>query len=426
MRVDHVENIVEKQIIPPFSKTIQNRINWFAFFLAFPFLSIAGNSITIFIFISIAFTVGAFWQKKFVGRILFYGFLFIGILSTILTPLIERHENLASVLILIQYTYWIFMASFFILHAQRIDFLQVSKWIFYGVIGYTVAFYIIPFELENPLLSIEFKPGRNAFVFNMLACIPLTFYYLKQRYSKLRIVFIALLYLVILLLTNGRSGSIIILMQLLLIFSVLSPTIQKTTKWMVLFLGMVFVVFENDEVQIILNSSADQVETINPRLASLMRSEGEGDLTMDKSWLIRKLMIDKGEEIIRHYPLIGVGPNNFKFYKAELNTYKTYDRLQSIDKKIFDNKTSAHNTYLQVVTEFGIIGALFYVLILLRPIWLFLKKFISSTLSIEHLTLISLFGIVIHFYTIANLSGALPWFILGLSWTYFQPMIRKT
>jgi O-antigen ligase len=137
-------------------------------------------------------------------------------------------------------------------------------------------------------------------------------------------------------------------------------------------------------------------------------------------------MIDKGEEIIRHYPLIGVGPNNFKFYKAELNTYKTYDRLQSIEKKIFDNKTSAHNTYLQVVTEFGVIGALLYVLILIKPVWLFFKNFISSNLTVEHLSLISLFGILIHFYTIANLSGALPWFILGLSWTYFQPMIRKT
>jgi len=426
MSIETVQHINQSGSVAPFSNAIQKRINWFAFFLAFPFLSILGNSVTIFIFISIILQVGIFWKRDFTGRLLFYGFLFVGILSTIFTPLINRHENLASVLILIQFTYWILMASFFILYAQRIDFLQVSKWIFYGVIGYTVAFYILPFELENPLLSLEFKPGRNAFVFNMLACMPLTFYYLKQHYSKLRILFIALLYLVILLLTNGRSGSIIILMQLLLITSVLSPTIQKTTKWLVLLLGMVFVVFENDEVQIILNSSADQVETINPRLASLMRSEGEGDLTMDKSWLIRKLMIDKGEEIIRHYPLIGVGPNNFKFYKAELNTYKTYDRLQSIDKKVFDNNTSAHNTYLQVVTEFGFIGALIYGLILLKPIWLFLKKFISSTLSIEHLTLISLFGIVIHFYTIANLSGALPWFILGLSWTYFQPIIRKT
>lgn len=420
MRVDPVENIAETQSIPPFSKTIQSRINWFAFFLAFPFLSIAGNSITFFIFISIILKVGTFWKKKFNGRILFYGFLFIGLLSTILTPLIERHENLASLLILIQYTYWILMASFFIIFRDRIDFIQVSKWIFFGVIGYTLAFYLIPFELENPILSLEFKPGRNAFVFNMLACIPLTFVYLKARYRRWRIYLVVLAYLMIMLLTNGRSGSIIIIMQLLMVLSIIIPAIQRRTKYLVLLFGVLFIVFQNSEVEMMLNSAANRVETINPRLASLMRSEGEGDLTMDKSWLIRKLMIEKGEEIVTKYPFIGVGPNNFKFYRAELNTYKNYARLQSIDKKRLENNTSAHNTYLQVITEFGIIGALLYVLMLLRPLLYFIRIFLRSKLNAEHLVLVSLIGIFIHFYTIANLSGALPWFIIGLSWSFFQ------
>lgn len=416
----HIPNNDATEQLNMFPKSIQKKINWFGFFLAFPFLSIGGNSITFFIFISLVLATGKFWKASFRGKYLFLGFLFIGLLSTICTPIYARHENFGTIITFIQFTYWIYMSIFFILMRNRIDMIQVSKWIMYGVFGYTIAFYFIPFDIKNPLFSFEFNPGRNAYVFNMLCCIPLTFIYLINKYSKSKVLLFIILFALILLSTNGRSGSIIILIQVVLILSVVYPSIQRAGKKVIILFFFLFLIVQNSEVETYLNYTASKVESINPRLASLMRGEGEGDLTQDKSWLTRKLMIEKGFEIVEKHPFIGVGPSNFRHFEAELKSYVNYKRLQSIPKKVFDSRTSAHNTYIQAISEFGIIGFILYLLILFLPILFFIKKFLKIQLNSSHFILICFIGMVIHFYTVANLTGALPWFIIGLSWSFIQ------
>jgi O-antigen ligase len=139
-------------------------------------------------------------------------------------------------------------------------------------------------------------------------------------------------------------------------------------------------------------------------------------------------MIEKGKEIVTEHPFIGVGPNNFKYYKSELTAYSNsaqFDRLQSVSYRKLSEDTSAHNTYLQAITEFGILGFIIFLIIILKPIFFILQQFISNKLKTEHLLLVSLIGMSIHFFTVANLSGALPWFIIGLSWSFLQPQKHK-
>ncbi len=410
-----------------FSTKIQNRINWFVFFLACPVLSILGNSVTFFIFLSLILLVGKYWQKYYKGKLLFLFFLWIGVVSTIFSPVNRELDSLKWVLTMIQYIYWIYVAIFFLLFRDRIDLIQLSKWCFYGSILYAVVFYMIPFDYSSTILSLEFKPGRNAFVFNLLCSVPISFIYIQYRWKMLGVYSFMFVFLMIMLLSNGRSGSIIILIQMLLILAIFKPGFQKFSKVMVILALGLFSFLQLSNVQQSLEVFSYKVEKINPRLATLMRSEGEGDLTMDKSWLIRELMIEKGKEIVQEYPLIGIGPNNFKFYKSELKVLSNSDkfnRLQSVSSKKLAEGTSAHNTYLQAITEFGIIGLVIYLILLLKPLITFLKVYINNRLGYEHLILVSLIGMCIHFYTVANLSGVLPWFVIGLSWSFLQPLKR--
>lgn len=406
------------------SKSIQNRINWYVFFLACPVLSILGNSITFFIFFSLVLSVGKFWQKNYNGKLLFLAFLWIGVVSTIFSPVNRELESLKWILTMIQYMYWIYVAIFFLRYRDRIDLIQLSKWCFYGSLFYSVAFYLIPFAYSSSILSLEFKPGRNAFVFNLLCTVPLSFIYIITKWKMRGVYFFMIVFIMIMLISNGRSGSIIILLEMLLVLAVLKPALQKTSKVLVIFLLGLFGFLQLSNVQQSLEALSYQVETINPRLATLMRSEGEGDLTMDKSWLIRELMIEKGKEIVGEYPFIGIGPNNFKYYKSELKSLANSDkfnRLQSVSSRKLSQGTSPHNTYLQAITEFGVIGLIIYILFLLKPLLYFIRKYLKNKLKLEHLLLVSLIGMCIHFYTVANLSGALPWFIIGLSWSFLQP-----
>ena len=183
-------------------------------------------------------------------------------------------------------------------------------------------------------------------------------------------------------------------------------------------MGLLFFLNEANALDPIKEFAADQVSVINPRLASLIRGEEgdkDGDLTFDKSWLLRILMVQKGIEIVKEYPVLGIGPNNFSTYDAKLEGLAEIERLGNRDKE-FMNSRSAHNSYVQIMSEFGLLGFTFVLIILFVPILFFLKKFATTNLQQQDLFLISIIGAGMHFYAINTITGAIAWMFIGLAW----------
>lgn len=422
-----IPNINDTKQLNLFPKSIQKKINWFAFFLAFPAINILSNSITFYLFIAIIYQTGPFWKKDFKGRILFFLFILIVIISTIFAPyqkLVEHPGFLKSFQMTIQYSYWILIATFFITKRNKINITEVSKWLFFGTVMTILGYYIFPIKIGSDFLGISFTQARNFYVFILFCTVPLCFIYIKKKYSRnIQIAFL-FFFLAAWLLSNGRSGAVIGIIEILLISILLFPIFAKSLRFMLIPFICLYVLFQNQDVQVYLDSVANKVEQVSPRFASLLRSEGEGDLTQDKSWLIRKLMIDKGVSIVREYPFFGIGPGNFKYYGDELKTLRKYKRLSNYDESHY-NKKSAHNSYIQLITDFGIIGFSIFILIILFPLLYFLKLLIRNKLTFYHVSLISLIGICIHFYAVSAITGAIPWLIIGLSWSSMKNISEK-
>ena len=417
--VNHLNLPTSKRSALP--KGVQKLLNWFLFFLAFPSLIVVDNSVTFYIFLVIIYKVGIYWIKPFKGKIIFLSFLAVVVVSTFLGLFhdMERHPGFFyAIQIIIQYIYWVLLAAFMIVFRRKIDLMQLSQWLFYGTMASIVGFYLVPFKIDLAVVTIITNATRNSFIFSLLCTIPLCFLYIRHKYAKNKIIWFILLFGITVLLTNGRSGAVIILVQLFLIASIIYPVFKRIVNIALIPLMVLFFLIQSDGMQVYLDGIANQVESINPRFANLLKAEGDGDLTLDKSWLIRKLMIDKGFEIIEQYPFLGIGANNFKYYDSELATYGGYERLGYLSTSLF-NSRSAHNSYVQIFAEFGVIGFIFFALILLKPLLLFFKKVITSKLSIHDLPLISLIGLCLHFYAIASITGAIPWFIFGLCWSIF-------
>ena len=222
-------------------------------------------------------------------------------------------------------------------------------------------------------------------------------------------------FLLVMLFTDGRSGAILIILELLLISAIIYPLILKVTRVLIPILGLLFFMAQTDVAQMYLDSLANDVESVNPRFASLLRGKDEGDLSFDKSWLIRKLMVDKGIEIFKEYPIKGIGANNFVFFDSKIATLDQYERLGAEDVDYF-NKRSPHNSYIQVLSEFGIIGFVLFLSLLIVPLTFFVRQLFTSKMKIEFLPMVSLFAISMHFYAIAALYGAIAWWVIGLSW----------
>lgn len=401
--------------LKPFSKSIQFRLNMFILFLAFPAFSVLGNSITFYIFIDLIFRLGI-RKVNFKGRYLFFAFFTVGLISSIFTPVADRHPGiLPAIIILIQFLYWISIASFFIKNYSRINLMQLSKWMLIGTLMYVFVFFIIPFNFKSGLVSIEFEPGRNALVFNFLCSIPLSFYYIYKRWDKRGVLIGLFFFLFVMLATNGRAGAIVFLIESLLILCVVYVKAQKYFRFVLIVIIALFIFSHSDSNQERIQVFSYQVGKINPRLGELLRSGEDGSFKRDKSWLQRKLLIEKGMEIFIKHPFIGIGPNLYRYYDSDLDAYSSFDYLQNNPKEFY-NQRSAHNSYIQVLAEFGIIGFTLFAIILLAPMLLFIRLLFKAKLKIEHFPLISLIGISIHFYTVSAFTGAISWIIFGFSW----------
>jgi O-antigen ligase len=404
-----------------FPSDVQQLLNVLVFFIIWPAINVVGNSITFYLFIGLCFRVGSFWLKPGFGKKLFLLFGVITILSSILAPYnsMPRHLGFASTITIgLQWMYWILLSIFIIVNRNRLNYIEMAKWVFFGIIAASIGFYLFKFRADLGPLQLRTNLSRNAFVFTLLTSIPVSFYYLKFYLDKSKIPIAMIAFLFIMLFTNGRSGGVIIFLELILIASVVYGGFQKSARILFVIGGFLFFLNETEVLEPIKEVVANNVATINPRLASLIRSEEgdtDGDLSMDKSWLLRLLMIQKGGEIVHDYPILGIGANNFAYYDANLKDFLSIERLSNRDKEFF-NSRSSHNSYIQILSEFGFVGFGFIIIILAIPIIVFVRKFFVSTLEVHDLFSISIVGAAFHFYAINTITGAIAWMFIGLAW----------
>lgn len=326
-----------------------------------------------------------------------------------------RHPGIGSILTLgIQYFYWILIAAFFSKYSHRLNLYILGKYLFLGTICSAIGFYLLPLNLDLFVLKISFQQTRNSFIFGLLASVPICFFYLAQKYKGLKLNSFILLFAFLAIASNGRSGAIIIVIEMLLVGAIIYPKVLTTVKLLLIPMLILSLLAQSSTVDIYLDSLAGSIESVNPRLANLMRNTDDGDLSFDKSWMIRQLMIDKSLEILPQYPFFGLGAGNFKYFDAELPTTYSYDRLASHGVEYY-NSRSAHNSYIQILTDFGLVGFILFILMLLRPIIRLFKGLIMNKLNLLFLPIVALLGISIHFYAISAITGAIPWFVIGLS-----------
>jgi O-antigen ligase len=214
-------------------------------------------------------------------------------------------------------------------------------------------------------------------------------------------------------LSQGRSGILIFIIEVLCISIILNPNIKKLYKF---FLGLVIIgLFFTSTIQNNLESLSYVIEPYNPRIAGFIRQDGESDINQDKSLMIRLMMIDKTIEIFYEYPVLGIGAGMFTKYNSELTSRDNYDRLDNKSDEYL-NTRSSHGSYYQVLAEFGIVGLIFIILILIRPILYVLKRLLNNKNGNEDFFLISLLGISLHFVAVSALTGTIPWVIIGVGW----------
>jgi len=136
------------------------------------------------------------------------------------------------------------------------------------------------------------------------------------------------------------------------------------------------------------------------------------NLEEDKSYMIRQVMIQKGLRLFKESPLVGVGANRFTLTWADIDLP---DILEYRGTGEFETK-NAHNSYIQWLAEFGLIGTIPLVILLAV---LTIRGFTTARKAILRRDLVplaiylSFLQMSMQMWVITALTGTVSWFIYG-------------
>lgn len=136
-------------------------------------------------------------------------------------------------------------------------------------------------------------------------------------------------------------------------------------------------------------------------------------LDEEKSYQIRKLMIQKALKMFHSNPLFGAGLDRFTTTHVPLERPPV---LRYAGQEHFNVKSS-HNSYMDLLAETGLAGMVPFGLLLLGLAW---KGFVRAWRAARSgdawapAVFASFVGMSLHLWVLAGLTGTAPWFVYGL------------
>jgi len=396
----------------------QKYLNWFVFFSVFPLIKIGGISITFFIFLIIVYKF--FKRKKKLFKItqwtdmfliLFLIFVFI---AAILTEESYRDWSVFSIIkLMTQYVYWVILSLFVKTWIYEFDFYRLSRAIFFATV-ISIIYYIT-------LNTYYFVFYQNTFAYVIVTSMPLAYYYVIKRFSISMTLLISIGFFMAVLFSGSRTGTALIVFELILLLSLGSKQLKKASMIIgVVFIPIVLVLFISMDQTYIKQMKlglADILEDYSPKIAHTLRME-ENIMNRDKSLLVRKLMIQKGEKIFDEHPFFGVGPGNFTRYYTSLDITGVSGWLHGTEESY--NRRSSQNTYVLIIAEDGIFALVSILIVFVVIVWkgfYYVKSFRNNA---EIYVYIPFMALLFYGVILGTIQGALFWLLLGLALTLTQ------
>lgn len=156
------------------------------------------------------------------------------------------------------------------------------------------------------------------------------------------------------------------------------------------------------------------IMSLSPAISNAVndRFQTMKSLEEDKTYVVRKVLVRKGLTLFEESPVIGVGSARFAQERVEL---ELPELLRYADREAIEKKSS-HNSYIQFLAEFGLIGALPFGVLL---VYLFLRGLLLSFIEIKEgrfevlVFFIAFLQMSIHMYVISSITGTLAWVVYG-------------
>ena len=163
------------------------------------------------------------------------------------------------------------------------------------------------------------------------------------------------------------------------------------------------------------------IETSSPRIYTVIYQD-VSSFDTDRSSLTRKAMVEKGLVLFSQNIFFGVGLNNFTKIEAEIEGNFIGSEFV-VGKDIFE-RTSSHNSYINILAEGGLFLAIPFGLILF-----FIIKdgilYFNHLNEFEKVSFFSFIVMLIHFYFMNSVVNSLAWLNIALVSSFFLRKINQ-
>ena len=322
-------------------------------------------------------------------------FIFFSTLSLLWA---ENIENVLKVLVLLIGNELIAYIVMLLIYYKK-DRLHL---VMYSVIAGTIVLGARVF-ISNGLLaysSVRTIDGFNANYLGMYAAIAANFalYYAINKKKNVRILFIIsfILCVLITILSFSRKALIFLFLPMIIyyIFKEHSLKISAIKILIVVILGLV-ALFAIMNIEYLYETIGWRIEVV---INGMFNTGGE----IDDSVSARMSMIEIGKELFAKRPILGYGLNNYK-------------NMLLIEKPYGMTNVYAHNNYIELMVDLGIIGLAIYYALYIYIIYYALKKF-KKLNSLQLWMFAILITLMICEYGVVSYYGDFYKLLLSLIW----------
>lgn len=381
--------------------TLNFTLGMFAFLMSFNYILLGGLNVSILVFMYMILRLQNNFPIFAIGKgvhMLVFAVAFGTILSAmdVNTTVIDATKRALTVLP--NYLYWCVLVLIMINLSSYIKWPAITPKIAIGLL-LTLIFYTFRHTIVLPFLKDN---SPNAYAFILVCFSAITVSYFTQTKGKIAGIIVLSLLLISLISIERRSG-----LALVGLSSLAAMFLEKVK---IQYLTVPIIVGISITIMLQLSIVEDALYEASPRIHEAIYESDEITKT-DQSYLTRRLMIERGMVSFAEHPLTGVGINNYAVNKI-VNTDGNFEGADLVLVKTEDKVISAHNSYLLLLVEGGIMLLLPILMIFLYNLISFIRHYNRRTM-VENSIYWSFIAMTLHLYVIAEIVNVYAWFIIG-------------
>ena len=361
----------------------------FAFDRAAPqmlYLSIINFGSIVYIFYKFSLKDIAIYIKENKSFLYYSIFIFISGVSIIVSE-----NKIESIVIYSQYiTYFItFFVVLVIIKSHKFNFkdfflkiLMISVAVETFAVLYNVIDFVIingnPFYRSNDFRGLS--GNINITAFSIVAKAPVILYFMLSKQSKLILSICYVLFFMVcsslfFLLTRGAFLAFVLIIGFVFMYKLIKDFKRSLLKILIC-IGVFILSFQTTTV--IMDSNESNL--IVDRVSSVKLDNTDESINQRLRYYSHSI------KMISKSPLIGIGIGNWKLKSIE------YDSQYMLEYIV---PYYAHNDFLHIGAEIGILGMLFYIFFMISPLIIILKKIYSSKETFFEVTLLAILFVCI-------------------------------